>query len=357
MGFDRPAVNRTAEEGFVLALTLWILAAIAVAVGLATLWALDAVRNASAERFRVEDQLAMASTRDTLIYLGATRQRTRAGLAVTVPTGAEQALRSLDDLGGLSADPVGGELRLDGRPYAGLGGTTFSIQDEAGLFVLASPSNASLDGFLAWAGVPRDKIAVLRDAFLDYTDADGLRRLNGAEKREYERTSRPPPPNRRLLLPAEVDRILGWNALPQALREQLPEISTTFYSGALNLNTVPESLLPAWIPGCPANCRRLVERRDQLPFRFASDVELLLGIRLPGDPGVDYRFLADDTLRFTFWSHSGAAWRIHVRFTPLADQVGPWSVLALHPTSRPGNDAPARPTGSDLFADEAVDRP
>src|SRR3546814_9004487 len=63
-----------------------------------------------------------------------------------------------------------------------------SIQDEAGLFVLASPSNASLDGFLAWAGVPRDKIAVLRDAFLDYTDADGLRRLNGAERSE-EHTS------------------------------------------------------------------------------------------------------------------------------------------------------------------------
>lgn len=357
MDFDRRSLQPPAERGFVLALTLWILAAIAVAVGLSTLWALDAVRNAGAERARVESELAMASTRDTLLYLGATRRRTRAGLATSLPTDVQQALRSLDDLGGLATDPVGGELRLDGRAYAGLGDTTFSIQDEAGLFVLAAPTATTLDRFLAWAGVPLDEIATLRDAFLDYTDADKLRRLNGAEAREYEREGRPPPPNRRLLLASEADRVLGWDKLPQALRDRLPEMATTFYSGATNLNTVPEALLSAWIPGCPDNCRRLVERRDTLPFRHASEVELFLGIRLPGDPGVDYRFLADDSLRLTLWSRSGAAWRIHVRFTPLADQVGPWSVLALHPTSRPGNDAPARPTGSDLFADMAADRP
>lgn len=350
-GQGRPA------RGFVLALTLWILAAIAIAVGLATLWALDAVRDASAEREHVEAQLAMAGTRDTLLYLGATRQRTLSGLATAAPEPDEQALRSLDDLGGVLSEPVGGELRLDGRPYVGLEGTMFSIQDESGLFVLASPVPATLDRFLAWAGVPRDQVATMRDAFLDYTDADDLRRLNGAEAREYARESRPPPPNRRLLLPVEVERILGWDKLPQGLRGRLPDLSTTFYSGAANLNTMPEALLPAWIPGCPDSCKRLVERRDRQPFRFASEVEMFLGIRLPGDPGVDYRFLPDETLRFTFWSRSGGAWRMHVRFTPLADHSGPWSVLVIHPISRPGNDAPAQATRSDLFADVATGRP
>jgi hypothetical protein len=347
----------TRTRGFVLALTLWMLAAIAIAVGLATLWALDAVRNATAERERVEGELAMASTRDTLLYLAATRQWTLAGLATGLMPEDQHALRTLDDLGGQNNDPVGGELRVDGRAYAGLDGTSFSIQDEAGLFVLASPSPTSLDRFLAFAGAPGDEIANLRDAFLDYTDADDLRRLNGAEAREYEHASRPPPPNRRLLLPVEADRILGWDHLPQAMREKLPELTTTFYSGAVNLNTMPEALLPAWIPGCPENCKRLVERRERQPFRFGSEVELMLGLRLPGDASLDYRFMPADTLRFTFWSRSGSAWRIHVRFTPLADRVGPWSVLAVHPTSRPGNDAPAQATGSDLFADAPADGP
>lgn len=351
------ATPRRAEQGFVLALTLWILAAIAIAVGMATLWSLDAVRNATNERERVEGQLAMASTRDTLLYIAATRQLTLAGLATKELPDDQRALRSLDDLGGFRHDPVGGELRLDGRSYAGLGGTYFSIQDEAGLFVLSSPTPTTLDRFLAWAGVPPDQVATLRDAFLDYTDADTLRRLNGAEAREYSRESRPPPPNRRLLLPVETDRILGWDRLPQATREQLPELTTTLYSGGANLNTMPEGLLPAWIAGCPDNCKRLVARRDVQPFRFASEVETLLGVHLPGDPAVDYRFMAGDTWRFTFWSRSGAGWRIHVRFTPLADQAGPWSILAVHPISRPGNDAPTLQTGSDLFADAPADRP
>jgi hypothetical protein len=348
---------RRAAQGFVLALTLWILAAIAVAVGLATLWALDAVRNATAEHARVEGQLAMAGTRDTLLYLGATRQRTLAGLATSTLADDERALRSFDDLGGMRSDPVGGELRLDGRPYAGLDGTSFSIQDDAGLFVLSSPDPTTLERFLVWAGVPRDEVGTLRDAFLDYTDADDLRRLNGAEAKEYERESRPPPPNRRLLMPVETDRILGWDKLPQSVREHLPDLTTTVYAGGANLNTMPAALLPAWIAGCPENCKRLVARRDLQPFRFASEVELFLGVRLPGDPASDYRFMPDETLRFTLWSRSGPAWRIHVRFTPLADQVGPWSILAVHPISRPGNDAPAQPTGSDLFADVAAGRP
>jgi hypothetical protein len=347
---DGPRARRH-SRGFVLALVLWMLAAIAVAVGLATLWALDAVRNATTEREHVDDELAVASTRDTLLYLGATRQWTLAGLSTQALPEDERSLQSLGDLGSMRVDPVGGELRLDGRAYEGLDGTSFSIQDEAGLFSLASPSPTSMDRFLEFAGAPSDEIAKLRDAFFDYTDADELTRLSGAEAREYETAKRPHPPNRRLLLPVEADRILGWDRLPQAMREQLPDLTTTFYSGAVNLNTMPRALLPAWIPGCPENCKRLVERRDSQPFGSASEVELLLGIRLPGEAALDYRFMPGEVVAFTFWSRSGSSWRMHVRFTPLADRVGPWSVLAVHPTSRPGSDAPAQTTGSDLFAD------
>ena len=74
------AVGLRRARGFVLAVTLWLLAGIAVVVGVMTLWSIDRVRDANANRTGVEDRVAMASTRDTLIYIAATRELTVAGL-------------------------------------------------------------------------------------------------------------------------------------------------------------------------------------------------------------------------------------------------------------------------------------
>ncbi|MDQ2702909.1 MAG: general secretion pathway protein GspK [Pseudomonadota bacterium] len=346
------ASDRTLRQrGFVLAVTLWILAGIAVVVGLVTLWALDAVRKAASEREQTEDLLAIHGTRDTLLYLGATREQTLAGLPVEPMSDEEVSRRTLTDLGGFIVTPRGGELRLDGRSYLGLAGTRFAIQDEAGLYALVVPSPARLDHFLDVQGVDANDIPRLRDALLDYFDTDPLRRLNGAEAREYERAGRRPPPGRRLLLPVEAGAILGWEQLPQALRDRLPELTTTFESGAVNLNTAPEALLPTWIAGCPETCKALVARRDARPFGNSRELEQVLGVRLPGDSLVDYRYLGSDVLRLTLWGRSGAARRIHVRFTPVADQRGPWSILAAYPVPRPADHATTQATGSDLFAD------
>lgn len=349
-------MRRRAQRGFVLAMTLWILAAMAVVVGLLTLWSLDAVRNAASEREQVEDLVAMQGTRDTLLYLGATRARNRAGLPPEPLSEGERARRLLDDFGMFATGPRGGEIRLDDQPYRGLAAAGFSLQDEGGLFQVAVPRAEDLQRLLRSQGVPADVVPRFTDALLDYTDADELRRLEGAEAREYRRDGRAAPPNRRLLLPVELARVLGWEALPAGARARLPGLVTTFESGAVNLNTMPEALLPAWIAGCPENCRRLVERRQRLPFASGREVELLLGVTLPGDSAIGYRFLASDTLRMTVWGRSGVAWRIHVRFTPIADQRGPWSILAAHPVSRPPEDAIAQPTGSSLFADAAPAR-
>lgn len=255
-----------------------------------------------------------------------------------------------------STEPRGGEVRLDDQPYRGIAGASFSLQDEAGLFQVAVPRPEDLARLLRSQGVPPEVVTRFTDALLDYTDADELRRLEGAEVREYRRDGRAAPPNRRLLVPSELARVLGWEALPETARARLPELVTTFESGAVNLNTMPEALLPAWLPGCPETCRRLVARRRQVPFASGREVELLLGVTLPGDSAIGYRFLASDVLRMTVWGRSGVAWRIHVRFTPIADQRGPWSILAVHPVSRPPEDAIAQPTGSSLFADAAPAR-
>lgn len=351
----RPGLVRAAD-GFVLAITLWLLAGITIAVALMTLWSLDQVSQARVAHERLQDELAVAGTRDTLLYIAATRELTRAGLPVEPLAAEQRALRLLNsEMGGLARDPIGGELRLDGSPYHGLRGTRFAIQDESGLYPVVLPSEQGLDHFLRGQGVADESVARLRDTLLDYIDSDDLHRLNGAERREYERAHRPPPPNRRLLSPAEILRPLGWSDLPDGLKAVLPERVSPFYSGAVNINTMPRDLLPIWVPGCPDACDRLVQARRERPFTSSRDLRGRLGILLPGDDS-DYRTLADESLRLTLWGRTGAAWRIHVRLSPLADKRGPWSILAAYPISRPSLDETADETGSALLADPTPDR-
>lgn len=342
--------------GFVLAITLWLLAGITIAIGAMTLWALGQVEQARTDRERLEDEIAVRGTRDTLLYLAATRELTRAGLPVVPMSDAARAVRLLDEMGALVRDPIGGELRLDGSAYSGVAGTTFQLQDESGLFPVVWPRPMDLDRFLLAQGVDREKVPRLRDALLDYLDADELNRLNGAERRDYERDKRPPPPNRRLMVPRELSRVLGWDELPHSLLEAMAERTTPYYSGALNLNTMPRELLPTWIPGCPEACDALVARRREHPFSSTVELQGRLGIQLPGDDAVDYRYLADETLRLTLWGRTGGAWRFHVRLTPLADKRGPWSILAAYPIARPTLDEPAEDTGSALFTDSTPDQ-
>lgn len=342
------------DRGFVLAMTLWFLAGIAVVVGLVTLWSLERVRDATEDREQTEDEIAMISTRDTFVYLAATRVQTLAGLPIEPLADDDRAARVLMEFGDMDLSPRGDELRLDGRTYQGSGYVAFALQDEAGLFPLGWPDDLQLDLFLATHGVPREQRAALRDALLDYVDLDDLRRLHGAESREYERLGMPVPPNRRLLLPHEIGRVVGWSSLPPSLRERMQEVSTTFQIGAVNLNTMPAELLPGWLPGCPETCEAFLARREVQPFHSSADVRTILGVSLPGEDGFDYRYGASGTVRLTLWGRTGMAHRIHVELTPLADQRAPWRVLAAYPVSRPHSHAAPQPTHSPLFTDSPV---
>lgn len=351
MAFDRPRLVAR-PGGFILAVTLWILAGITIAVALMTLWAVSQVQDAQVARGQFEDEASLYETRDTLLYLMATREKTLAGQPTRALGDDEMAYRRLSEFGGLSRDPVGGELQLDGSPYKGLGSTAFSLQDEAGLFPMVWPNPAGLDRFLGLYDVKPESWPRLRDTLLDYIDPDDLTRINGAEAREYGQEHRRPPPNRRLLVPGELAMVMGWDSLPPGKLGAMIEYITPYYTGGINPNTMPEELLPLRIPGCPETCRRLVEQRRLRPFVSTSDLQGRLAIRVPGDDALDYRYVADDAVRITLWRRTGAAWRMHVRLTPLADQQGPWSILAAYPIARPSPNEPVEQTGSPLFADK-----
>lgn len=344
------------QSGFVLAVTLWLLAGITIAAALMTLWSLDQVGQARIGHEALEDEIALHDTRDTLLYLASTRELNRGGLPTNAMTEDQLAVRRLDDMGMLLRDPIGGELKLDDSRYLGLGGGNFSIQDESGLFPVVWPRPRDLDGFLAAQGVDREKVPRLRDALLDYIDPDDLTRLNGAERVDYEREGLPPPPNRRLLVPGEIARVKGFDELPPEQLARIIDYITPYYTGAVNLNTMPAGLLPVWVAGCPETCGRLVAGRQEFPFISSSDLQARLATLLPGDDATDYRYVAEDGLRLTLWGRTGAAWRMHVRLSPLADKRGPWSILATYPIPRPSNDEPAKKTGSTLLAYPTIDR-
>lgn len=337
-------------RGFVLAVTLWLLAGIAVAVGLMMLWSRSQVEHARLDSERLQDEVSALETRDTLLYIAATREFTVAGLPVEPLAGDTVAMRKLDEMGAASRDPVGGELRLDGTLYRGRGDSTFAIQDEAGLFSLRRPMPERLDRFLALEGVDKAKIPRLRDALLDYIDADDLNRLQGAERRDYERAKRPPPANRPLLLPSELGNILGWDELPPEQLHRIIEHVTVLYAGASNLNTTPADLLPFWVPNCPEACDLIRKRREQRPFLNGQEAEALTLGRLSGDAAIDYRSVAEGILRLDVWGRTGRGQRYHVRLTPLADQRGPWTIMAAYPVQRPADDRDAESTQSPLLA-------
>lgn len=346
-----PRHRPSGQQGFVLAMTLWILVAITLVAAAVSLWALDEVREAQTARDQVADRADMVGTRDTLFYLLATRDATLAGLPIRALTDAEVAVRRLEEMGGVRKDPLGGELRMDGSPYQGLGQSQFALQDEAGLFPLIEASPEWFDRFLNSRGVPGSQSSRLRDALFDWQDDDDLNRLNGAEAGDYRKAKRPPPPNRRLLAPLELRHVMGWDALPEPMLRSLIDTTTAFHGTGVNLNTAPPSLLAAWLPGCPATCENFDAIRRNRPFRSGPEVERMLGLRLPGDSVLDYRFAPGDIQRITVWGRTGMAWRYHVALTPLADRQGPWLMLAAYPAESPVYDEPAESTGSPLFAD------
>lgn len=338
------------QRGVVLVVVLWLLVAMAVAAGMILLWSRERVADAQTARLGIEERIALIGARDTLLYLGARVPMTLGGQPLEPIPPGELALRRLDEFGAFDKAPRGGELRLDDAPYLVPGGIVFRLQDEAGLVPIALPVNAPLVPWLRAAGVPRRDHAGLADALGDYTDADRLRRLHGAEAREYERDGRPPPPDRPLLAVAELSQVAGFERLPAESLQALMATATTLESGALNLNTAPVALLEAVVDRCDPRCRQAIAARAAQPFLSGSDFEARTGARLPGDRDVDFRTAPSQTLRLTLGGHSGRAWRLHVRWTPLADREAPWRIDAVDLVPRPVADEPPTPIEHPLFA-------
>ena len=186
--------------GFVLAATLWTLAALAVLGA----WVNDSVgtdiRRAINEKARFQADLDRRNTEATLIYLLATGRMNHRALVL------EREQRFTDPQAGGNRPRRGdGELRVTGAVYAGLGGVRFSVQDEGGLVPVNAPRVPPFAALLERAAGGSAGVDEALARIEDYIDADGTRGLN--------RAGEEPPFDGTMASPMELTRVPGIEAL------------------------------------------------------------------------------------------------------------------------------------------------
>ncbi len=87
---------------------------------------------------------------------------------------------------------------------------TIAIEDEAGKIDVNQADDRLLVRLLIGLGSSRADASRMADRIIDYRDADGLRRLNGAEADEYRKAGRPDgPANAPLVAITELGQVLG----------------------------------------------------------------------------------------------------------------------------------------------------
>jgi len=315
-------------------LCLWAVAVVLLLAAALDRYVGTRLEQASVIRARMQAEIDVYNTWNTVLYIACTRRFTRAGLATDVSEPPGRGAGA----GGNAAirfDPVGGEIALDGTAYRGLGSARFSLQDETGLIALNSEEQGALGALLAALGTDEAAAARLLDTLADYRDADLLPRPNGAEQAQYAAAGAPPPPDRELLSAAELTQVLGWRDWLAAHPEvRLNEWFGTGRVATFNPNAAPPELL-ARMPGVtPEKAGEIVQLRQAEPFRTATDFRTRTSLTLAIAED-SYRFFPSDSLQLRVWRAGAAhatllAWQL----TPL-DPSAPWQLRSIYRIALP----------------------
>lgn len=283
-----------------LVATLWVLAIVTIA---AAYFAERVSRSLDLARQRqeaAEHLIAFANTRaEVLFRLGTTLPSFR-GIGIESP------------------------IALDDRPYRGTGEDTIRLQDNLGLLNLNYVSPVLLPRFLAQMGVPSERLDAMVDALRDYTDADDLRRLNGAEATDYAALGLPAPPNDFLVAPAQVKSILGWRDQPALWEGRgILKFMTTSRLAGFNPNTAPREVL-ASLPGLtPETAGLLLKLREARPFLGSNQLPGYLEGTLEPEY---FSFFPGASIRITQQGRQ-LPWALEtsLTLTPLSE-LAPWRV-------------------------------
>lgn len=313
-----------------LVASVWMIAIILILAGTFNLFAERQILFATSLKDQLKLKLDKLSTEQTLLYMFATRRYTVAGLT----TREEIESDYVTDEGTVLNDMVGGELRLDGTFYQGVGEALFSINDYAGLLALNSETNYHLAQVLGTYEPDLGKRQALLNRLSDYRDKDDFIRLNGAEKNEYLKADMGIPANDRLRSPAEILKVLGWKDWLTSHPEfDCMNWCSTSWLSAVNPNTLPDELFRR-LPGMTEEvAQRLLEIRIKSPFRSPDDlVDKSNGFIVLEENY--YRFFPSGQVRIrVFSAENRKLSTIAVNFTPF-DLSHAWSTEYLYNSER-----------------------
>lgn len=313
------------QKGFVLLMTLWVLAAMVLAIGFIASWAYQVQESVFTESRLSQWERDLRSTRSTLLYLGATNGLSYAGLR----TGEGSRAMPENEFEPFSTDifaVTGNELRLDGRRYQGFGDVVFALQDTG---ALRSINNQALfeqvHELLVFYGVDRAEASRLLAALSDYIDRDNVPSLDGVEREGYRRLGLLPPTNRLLVSPTQLINVAGWkSALGDRFEDFLADVSV-LDGNRLNFNTLTPNGLAMLDELDDSTVEKIMSHRQAGHFRSVSDVNRITDVLIPTD-ALAMTMIPATNLRLMFGHaeyHRG--YWVGVRFTPMSGS-GPWQI-------------------------------
>ena len=304
--------------GFILAATLWAIAALAVAGAYINQAVQEDIGRGLAAKQSVQDELDRRATEATLLYLIATGRASHRGLVL------EPTQRFTEDPERPVPGRGDGELKYSGEAYRGLGRMRFAIQEESGLASVNAPRDPKFHAALQRVGVTRTNLRWIVPRVQDYIDLDDTLTLDGAERHDYRRRQQRPPANWLMMGPGELTRVLGVNetVAPEQWRT-LRRLLTTRGSTGYNFNTMHPLVLQALLGVSAEAVSRVLQARETAPIRSLQDVATLTGVFPPVD-GDLVRAQPSPFLRLSVWVE-GAAMRsvTGISLTPSA-QTAPW---------------------------------
>lgn len=291
------------QQGFVLVVTLWILAIITIGASYFAERVASSISLARQSSEASEALLDIASTRAEILFRLGTTRFSIYGLGPS----AQQA------------------IALDNRPYRGSGQDLVRLQDSRGLINVNFIRPEMLLRLLGQMGIPAEKRDAMLDTLQDYTDTDNLRHLNGAEAAEYQAQGLPAPPNDWLTSPYELQNIIGWREQAMLWKDlRLVDFVTTARVIGFNPNTAPREVLAALPNSSLQLANRLIQTRALSPFYNDVQLNSVAGQTLL-DPESLFFFPAN-SIRLSHESEKIPwALRYQITLTPLSDQA-PWRI-------------------------------
>ncbi len=323
MQINSKIVNR--QHGFVLVTTLWMLAILTIAASFFALWtqkAVDIVQNMQAD---TQGEIDIYSTQSIITYLLVTQNRNVGGLSVPQREIKKETVIEEIEEGSILA--VGGEIKLDDKPYFGYGKAFFALQDKRGLIGVNFADSFVLSRLLGILGVDEELHSPLIAKLQDYIDPDDLHRINGAEKSHYEQHNLPPPVNNYLTTSMECKNILGWTEQDVLWKDNIfGQLTNTIFATYPNFNTAPALVLQASYNFSAKSSQHIVDTRKNTPILSIRQLNQMTGTLLNIDPE-DLMIFPSSNLRLTIWHKDSKRMRqVHINLPIGLNDKKPWEI-------------------------------